>query len=380
MSVMSKKKVLLVFGTRPEAIKLAPVYHELKDCRADFEPVVSVTAQHRSMLDQVLELFDIVPKHDLNIMSDGQTLFDVSRNALRGLHNLYETEKPDIVLVQGDTTTAFIAALAAFYLKIPVGHVEAGLRTWDKYNPFPEETNRQLISVLTDFHFAPTEANRENLLKDGVPSERIWVTGNTVIDALYMVARKDMPLEGFGLDKVDFKKPIILVTVHRRETHGQHIEEICAAMAECATQRPELEIVYPVHPNPHIRLPVQEILGGIGNIHLVEPLPYGIFISLMKRAKLVLTDSGGVQEEAPSFGKPVLVLREATERNEAIEAGTVKIVGRRKSDILREVNTLLDDQDAYALMAQAANPYGDGHTSKRISSILREQLNGHQVT
>jgi len=372
---MSKKKVLLVFGTRPEAIKLAPVYHKLKEYSADFEPIVAVTAQHRSMLDQVLELFDIAPKHDLNIMSDNQTLFDISTGTLRGLQKLYETEKPDIVLVQGDTTTAFIAALAAFYFKIPVGHVEAGLRTWKKYNPFPEETNRQLISVLTDLHFAPTAANKQNLLREGVSTERIWVIGNTVIDALHMVVKKDIPPKGFGLDRINFEKTIILITAHRRETFGQHIEEICGALAELAKRHSDIEIVYPVHLNPNIKRPVQKILGGISNIYLVEPLPYGVFVSLMNRAKLILTDSGGVQEEAPSLGKPVLVLRETTERNEAVEAGTVKIVGKKKNDILNEVNTLLDDQQAYDLMALQANPYGDGHTSERIISILREYLN-----
>jgi len=368
---ISKKKILLVFGTRPEAIKLAPVYHELRRCEPLLEPVVCVTAQHRSMLDQVLELFDIDPAHDLDIMSDDQTLFDVSRDALRGLQGLYDEEQPNLVVVQGDTTTAFIAALAAFYQKVPVGHVEAGLRTGDKYNPFPEETNRKLISVLTDLHFAPTEANRQNLLKEGVPADQIRVTGNTVIDALNMVVKNEMPLQGFGLDEVNFEKAVILVTAHRRETFGEHIREICSAIAELATMRPDVEIVYPVHLNPNIKQPVQALLGRIKNIHLVAPLPYGEFVSVMNRAKLILTDSGGVQEEAPSLGKPVLVLRETTERQEAVKAGTVKLVGRQKTTILNAVNMLLDEQDSYDRMAKAVNPYGDGKAAQRIVQHIR---------
>lgn len=364
------KKVLIVFGTRPESIKLAPVIKELQKYSDKINSIVCVTAQHRLMLDQVLDLFEIEPDYDLDLMQPNQTLFDLSAEGLKGLEKLINIESPDLILVQGDTTTAFIAGLSAFYHKIPVGHVEAGLRTGEKYNPFPEEINRKMISTLTDLHFAPTESNRNNLLKENVPAEKIFVTGNTVIDALYMVVNKQIPLNGFGLEKLDFNKHIIMVTAHRRETFGKYIREICLALSELATRRREVEIVYPVHMNPNIRQPVEELIGGVPNIHLVEPLPYGLFITFLNKCYLVLTDSGGIQEEAPSLGKPVLVLRDITERPEAVSAGTVKIIGRESKNIVYETNVLIDDEYSYNKMARAVNPYGDGKAADRIANHI----------
>lgn len=364
------KKVLIIFGTRPESIKLAPVIKELQKYSDKINSIVCVTAQHRFMLDQVLKLFDIEPDYDLDLMQPNQTLFDLSIDCLRELEKLIKTENPDLILVQGDTTTAFIAGLAAFYQKIPIGHVEAGLRTDDKYKPFPEEINRKLISVLSDLHFAPTESSRDNLVKENIPAEQIFVTGNTVVDALFMVLKKNIPLEGPGLDKIDFGKRLILVTAHRRETFGNHIQEICKSLSRLAKSRTDIEIVYPVHLNPNVRQPVTEVIGNIPHIHILEPLEYGMFVSLIKQSHLILTDSGGIQEEAPSLGKPVLVLREITERPEAVAAGTVKIVGRRQDDIVRETNLLLDDDLAYDRMARSINPYGDGKAAKRIVSRI----------
>lgn len=361
---------MVIFGTRPEAIKLAPVIKELQKYTKEINTVVCITAQHREMLDQVLKLFEIETNHDLNLMQPNQTLFDLSAESLKGIESVIDAVTPDLIIVQGDTTTAFIAGLAAFYRKTPLGHVEAGLRTGNKYNPFPEEMNRKLIASLTDLHFAPTESTRKNLLNENIPPENIFVTGNTVIDALFMVLKKNIILQGFGLEKVNFNKRIILITAHRRETFGIYIQEICNALAELAITRKDIEIVYPVHLNPNIKTPVQTIIGQIPNIHLLEPLEYGLFVSLMNKCYFILTDSGGIQEEAPSLGKPVLVLREITERPEAVVAGTVKIVGRKRYDIVWETNLLLDDESAYNRMARAINPYGDGKAAERIVNYI----------
>ncbi|MFQ5640711.1 MAG: non-hydrolyzing UDP-N-acetylglucosamine 2-epimerase [bacterium] len=366
-------KVMVIFGTRPEAIKLAPVIKELRKYPDKVKTVVAVTAQHRLMLDQVLELFQIQPNYDLNLMQPGHTLFNLSADSLRGIKKIIDAEDPDLVLVQGDTTSAFIAGLAAFYDKLKLAHVEAGLRTGDKFHPFPEEMNRKLICSLTDLHFAPTESNKQNLLKENVPEDKIFVTGNTVIDALYMVVKKDIPLKFAGVEKIDFQKRILLVTAHRRETFGIHIQEICAALADLAKRNRDLEIIYPVHLNPNIIKPVEQVIGGMPNIHLIEPLEYGMFCTLMIKSHLILTDSGGIQEEAPSLGKPVLVLREKTERMEAIEAGTVIPIGRKKERIIAETENLLNDDALYNKMASAANPYGDGQAASRIVEILLNQ-------
>ncbi|MCD6099987.1 MAG: UDP-N-acetylglucosamine 2-epimerase (non-hydrolyzing), partial [Candidatus Marinimicrobia bacterium] len=352
------------------------VIKELEKHNHRLESRVCITAQHRGMLDQVLDLFEIRPDYDLNIMRPKQNLFDITTNAIRGLEGILREEKPDIVLVQGDTTTAFISSLAAFYCRISVGHVEAGLRTWNKYSPFPEEVNRRLICVLSDFHFVPTQVAKRNLLMENVDENKIFVTGNTVIDALFIALKKNRKLDIPQLKEVDFdRKRIILVTAHRRETFGSYIEEICLALRELVRRNEDIEIIYPVHLNPNIRKPVDRILGNIERIHLIEPLDYGCFVQLMNRSYLILTDSGGIQEEAPSLGKPVLVLREITERPEAVEAGTVKVVGRKREDIVRVTNLLLDDKTAYNRMARAINPYGDGKAAQRISSVLHERLN-----
>ncbi len=376
-----KKKVLAVLGTRPEAIKLAPVIKRLKAQKSRFTTVVCATAQHRHMLDQVLSIFKISPDYDLNIMKANQDLFDITQKALKGLKHVLETVQPDIILVQGDTTTAFIAGLAAFYLKIPAGHVEAGLRTYNKHSPFPEEINRHLLSVLADYHFAPTEWSRSNLLKEGIPENRIWVTGNTVIDALMEVARDQGPGARKRFFEESFRKKynlelstknlkLILVTGHRRENFGEGFENICNALRKIAEQRKDVEVVYPVHLNPNVQRPVKRILGKIRNVHLIEPLGYEEFVFLMNSSFLILTDSGGIQEEAPSLGKPVLVMRNTTERPEGIEAGVVKLVGTGEKDIIDGALELLEDKNAYRKMSRSANPYGDGRASKKITDIL----------
>jgi UDP-N-acetylglucosamine 2-epimerase (non-hydrolysing) len=371
------KKIVIVFGTRPEAIKMAPVVRALEN---EFLVKVVVTAQHREMLDQVLELFGIHPDHDLDIMRSGQDLFDVTIGVLKGVKQVLLQERPDCVLVHGDTTTTLAASMAAFYLRIPVGHVEAGLRTYDIFSPYPEEFNRQVTSRVARFHFAPTMRSRANLLAEHVPADRIYVTGNTVIDSLLSIIDKarmtEYPneLKGALPFLLDDQRRLILVTGHRRENFGTGFEQICLALHDIAISQPEVEIVYPVHLNPNVREPVNRVLSNVRNVHLVEPIDYLLFIKLMDRAYLVLTDSGGIQEEAPSLGKPVLVMRDTTERPEAVEAGTVKLVGPRWDAIVQETLTLLNDNVAYAAMARAHNPYGDGKASERIESVLKEAL------
>jgi len=367
-------RVLTVFGTRPEAIKLAPVIKEMAK-RRGIHSRICVTAQHRQMLDQVLDVFHIAPDWDLNIMRDNQSLFDITTSALSKLERVLREEKPDIVLVQGDTTTAFIASLAAFYLKIPIGHVEAGLRTSDKYNPFPEEMNRRLVDDLCDLWFAPTEQAKKNLLREGVPPKRILVTGNTVIDALLWVSeRQAAPSQQEALEALFRERTstplgnrrIILVTGHRRESFGKGFENICRGLKTIAEHNDAVQIIYPVHLNPNVREPAYRILGDSENIHLIEPLEYSLFVYLMNRAYLILTDSGGIQEEAPSLGKPVLVMREKTERPEAIEAGTAKLVGTDPERIFAEAQRLLVEQTEYGRMSKAINPFGDGRAAQRI--------------
>ena len=360
------KKIMVIFGTRPEAIKLAPVIKEIEKNCNNLTNFVCVTAQHRDMLDQVLKIFEIVPDCDLNLMNPNQQLIDFSSKAIKNIGHLIKKENPDFVLVQGDTTTAFVASLAAFYHKIPIGHIEAGLRTNDKFNPFPEEINRRLISAVADLHFTPTQSSRENLLRENIPDSQIYVTGNSVIDALFWILKKNIELTAPCFEKIDFNKRIILVTVHRRESFGQYIEEICQGLVKLVKMRDGIEIVYPVHPNPNILQPVKKLVGEIPNIHLIPPLDYAVFISLMNKSHIILSDSGGIQEEAPSLGKPVLVLREVTERPEAVAAGTVKIIGRTSEKIVHEVCCLIDDQKEYNKMARAMNPYGDGRASQRI--------------
>jgi UDP-N-acetylglucosamine 2-epimerase len=364
----------VAFGTRPEAIKLAPVILKLREAAPALRTCVCVTAQHREMLDQVLALFDIVPDHDLRIMRDDQSLFDVTERALRGLGEVMAAEAPGLVLVQGDTTTTFTAALSAYYLKIPVGHVEAGLRTGDRYQPFPEEANRRLTDHLSTLLFAPTESARQNLLAEGLPPSSIFVTGNTAIDALLMTARRDPPVSHDVLERLDSASRIILVTVHRRENFGAPLDRICVALRQLAESRDDIAIVYPVHPNPNVTAPVHRILGGVPRIHLTEPLDYATFVRLMDRSYLILTDSGGIQEEAPSLGKPALVLREGTERQEAIDAGTATVVGTDSARVVAAVVALLDDQAAYSAQARRSNPFGDGHAASRIVSVVSSQL------
>lgn len=366
-------KVVAVFGTRPEAIKMAPLVKLLEkdeeiNCR------VVVTAQHREMLDQVLSLFEIVPDHDLDIMRPGQSLFDITGRALGGLGPVLEEERPDLVLVHGDTTTTFVAALAAFYLQLPVGHVEAGLRTGNRYSPFPEEVNRSLTGVLAELHFAPTRTSRNNLLREGVAREQIFVTGNTVIDALLATVRPSYDFNGQGqaLAGIDFdSRRVLLVTTHRRENLGEPMREIYRALAEITARYPDVEVVFPVHRNPAVRGVAEDVLGKLDRVHLVEPMDYEPFVNLMARSHLVLTDSGGMQEEAPSLGKPVLVLRNTTERPEAVEAGTVKLVGTGREAVLKETSRLLDEPDSYKAMSNAVNPYGDGRAAARIRAAIK---------
>ncbi|HEX4595211.1 MAG TPA: UDP-N-acetylglucosamine 2-epimerase (non-hydrolyzing) [Bryobacteraceae bacterium] len=368
-------KVLLIFGTRPEAIKLCPVIRSLRENPARFNVRVCVTAQHRGMLDQVLEAFDVRPHHDLDLMLPGQTLFQSTSRILAALEGVLEAERPSIVIVQGDTTTTLCGALAGFYRNIPVAHVEAGLRTGDMRQPFPEEMNRVLTSHLAELHFAATENAAENLRREGVTPDSIHVTGNTGIDAVLYVrdGLADGRLQGREWPDLDASKKLILVTAHRRESFGDGFERICRALAELA-DRPDVQVIYPVHPNPNVQDPVQRLLAGHPNVRLIEPLSYVPFVDLMRRAYLLITDSGGVQEEGPSLGKPILVMREKTERPEAVLAGTVKLVGTDQRRIVGEANLLLDNRSAYEAMARVHNPYGDGHASARIAELIHSFL------
>lgn len=369
-------RVLTVFGTRPEAIKMAPLVHALSKDET-FETRVCVTAQHREMLDQVLKLFDIKPDYDLNIMKPGQGLSEITCRILEGIKPVLEEFKPHIVLVHGDTTTTMATSLAAFYQQIPVGHVEAGLRTGNIYSPWPEEANRVITGHLANYHFSPTEGARLNLLREGIAEEKIFVTGNTVIDALLSISDRFLFDDRLRSEMDSFypflkeNKKIILVTGHRRESFGDGFERICSALAEIALSHPEVQVIYPVHLNPNVREPVQRILSGIGNVILIEPQEYQPFVYLMNHAYLILTDSGGIQEEAPSLGKPVLVMRETTERPEAIAAGTVRLVGTDIAKILQEVTRLLNDEKEYQAMSRAHNPYGDGKACQRIIEALK---------
>ena len=373
------KKILFVFGTRPEAIKMAPVIKAFKDEKI-FDTKVCVTAQHRQMLDQVLDIFDIKPDYDLNIMERGQDLFDITANVLSGMKNVLSEYSPDLVLVHGDTSTTSATAIAAFYQKIKVGHVEAGLRTGNIYSPWPEEVNRQISGVIANYHFAPTKTSLENLLKENKNKENILVTGNTVIDALFLVLdkiEKDEKLKNKILksisDQYKFNndKKIILVTGHRRENFGEGFTNICKALKKIADSNHDVDIVYPVHLNPNVQKPVKNILSNSKNIYLIDPLSYENFIYLMSKSYFIITDSGGVQEEAPSLGKPVLVLRNTTERPEAVEAGTVKLVGTNFEAIVNESQKFLDDEKEYKKMSKAHNPYGDGSASKRIVNFFK---------
>ncbi|MEK6766606.1 MAG: UDP-N-acetylglucosamine 2-epimerase (non-hydrolyzing) [Planctomycetota bacterium] len=386
-------KFMVIFGTRPEAIKIIPVIRKLKE--SGFQVVICVTAQQREMLDQSLVFFGIIPDYDLNIMVDCQDLFYVTIKALEGLKKILQKERPDVVLVQGDTSTAFTASLAAFYLQISIGHIEAGLRTHNKYNPFPEEKNRHLVGVLADYHFAPTELARDNLTKEGIPESQIWVTGNTVVDALLEVINRQSSVvkqeelgmyfkERWKLVLTDDNQKRILVTGHRRESFGEDFRNICMALKEIAERNPDVTIIYPVHLNPNVQKPVNEILGSNQttltddkepkNIFLLEPLEYEYFVYLMSKSYIIMTDSGGIQEEAPSLHKPVLVMRNTTERSEGIEANTLRLVGTKKDIISSEAQQLLDNKDVYDKMSRSINPYGDGKAAGRIVDILTKNL------
>ena len=379
---------MLVFGTRPEAIKMAPLVKAFEAAADHFETIVCVTAQHREMLDQVLEIFEIKPQYDLNIMQKNQDLYDVTARVITGMRDVLSEVQPDVVLVHGDTTTSTAAALAAFYKQIPVGHVEAGLRTYNIYSPWPEEMNRQLTGRIATYNFAPTQLSRQNLLSEHVAEEQITVTGNTVIDALYWVVdkiKKDAELRdhlvrllsdaGYNLNRLDGSRRLVLITGHRRENFGDGFISMCKAIKTLTEKYPQVDFVYPMHLNPNVRKPIHEVFGEdlstLGNMFFIEPLEYLSFVTLMERADIVLTDSGGIQEEAPGLGKPVLVMRDTTERPEALDAGTVKLVGTDYDKIVSEVSTLLDDKEAYARMSQAVNPYGDGKACGRIVEKLR---------
>ena len=381
------RKVLLVFGTRPEAIKMAPLVMELQKKKERIETVVCVTGQHREMLDQVLEIFDIKPDYDLNIMKRGQDLYDVTARVLTGMREVLKEIKPDIVLVHGDTTTSTAAALAAFYQQIPVGHVEAGLRTHNIYSPWPEEMNRLLTGRLATYHFSPTPLSRNNLIKESINDRNIIVTGNTVIDALYWVVDKiknnkelDNELEsvlskaGYDVNRLDNGKKLVLITGHRRENFGDGFINMCTAIKDLTIKHPNVDFVYPMHLNPNVRKPIHEVFGedlsGLKNMFFIEPLEYLSFVYLMEKSSIVLTDSGGIQEEAPGLGKPVLVMRDTTERPEALNAGTVKLVGTDYNKIVNEVSSLIDDKAAYEKMSKAVNPYGDGLACGRIVNAL----------
>ena len=367
-----KIRIMTVFGTRPEAIKMAPVVQALQES-GRFEVVVAVTAQHREMLDQVLRLFEIEPKHDLDIMAADQTLFDVTSRSLLGLNEVLSLEKPDMVLVHGDTTTTFAGALASFYHQIQVAHVEAGLRTGDKYSPYPEEMNRKLTGVLTDLHFAPTETAKENLLKEGVPAERIIVTGNTVVDALLKTVKPGYTFDDPALNQaLESKKRIILVTTHRRENLGEPMRQVYRALRDVLEAHSDTVAVFPVHKNPKVRDVVEAELGGHDRVVLIEPLDYEPFANLLNHSALILTDSGGIQEEAPSLGKPVLVLRDTTERPEAVAAGTVRLVGTDQDEVYQAAHQLLSDEKAYLAMSAASNPYGDGTAAVQIVEAIEK--------
>lgn len=366
----NRVRVLLIFGTRPEAIKLAPVLWAMQARPSEFEPVVCVTAQHRAMLDQMLDLFHIKPDYDLNIMTEAQSLFSVTANALTRLEPILREVAPDWTMVQGDTTTVMVAALASFYLNLKVAHVEAGLRSGDKRQPWPEEINRRICDLLADLYLAPTPAARDNLLREHVPAEQIEVTGNTVIDTLLTCAGWDFDWARSPLNAAPRDRRIILVTAHRRESFGEPFAEICGALTDLARRYPDAQIVYPVHRNPNIWGPAHQSLAGIPNITLLAPLDYLSFVHLMQASYLVLTDSGGVQEEAPSLGKPVLVMRQTTERLEGVTAGTARLVGAVRQKIVEEAASLMDDPVAYQRMAQSVNPYGDGQASQRIAAAL----------
>lgn len=370
---MKKLKVMPIFGTRPDAVKMAPLVKELKKY-PEIETVVTVTAQHRQMLDQVLNVFNIKPDHDLNIMQDRQTLEQIAARSLEGLSSIFGNDKPDLVLVHGDTSTCFISALAAFYRKIPVGHVEAGLRTFDKYSPFPEEMNRKLTAALADLHFAPTAANKANLLNEGIPENKIYVTGNTVIDALKTTVLEEYEFQSGEMKRIDIKgKRVIAVTAHRRENLGEPLEQICLALNDIANEYEDVAVIYAVHLNPAVRETAGRVLGSNPRVHLIDPLDAQDMHNLMARSYMIMTDSGGLQEEAPALGKPVLVLRKETERPEAVAAGTVKLAGVERDNIRSLASLLLDDEKEYTKMAKAVNPYGDGHASERIvKAILHE--------
>lgn len=384
---MIMKKVMLVFGTRPEAIKMAPLVKEFQKDKNKFDTIVCVTGQHREMLDQVLRIFDIVPDYDLNIMKQGQDLYDVTARVLVGMREVLKEVCPDIVLVHGDTTTSTAAALAAFYQQIPVGHVEAGLRTHNIYSPWPEEMNRQITGRIATYHFSPTPLSRQNLLDEGVREEKIAVTGNTVIDALYMVVNKiktdkklDEELEkklnfaGYDVNRLSNGKKMVLITGHRRENFGDGFIQMCTAIKDLTKKYSNVDFVYPMHLNPNVRRPIHEVFGedlsNLGNMFFIEPLEYLDFVYLMEKSTIVLTDSGGIQEEAPGLGKPVLVMRDTTERPEALVAGTVKLVGTNYNKIMDEVSRLLSDEKCYNAMSKALNPYGDGNASNRIVEYL----------
>lgn len=373
------KKILVVFGTRPEAIKMAPLVKALSE-ESSIESRVCVTAQHREMLDQVLRLFEIMPDYDLNIMKSGQDLYDVTSRILSGMRNILSEFRPDAVLVHGDTSTTFAAALAAFYQKIPVGHIEAGLRTGNLYSPWPEEANRKLTGVLAEWHFAPTSTSKQNLIRECVPESHIIVTGNTVIDALRLIRGKiesNSTLQAKFRMMFEFLRndaKLILVTGHRRENFGGGFDRICEALAVLAKLYPEIDFVYPVHLNPNVQKPVRQLLKNLPNVHLIDPLDYEPFVYLMDRSYLVLTDSGGIQEEAPSLGKPVLVMRETTERPEAVIAGTVRLVGTNADEIVSNVSSLIESEDMYQKMSKAHNPYGDGYSSEMIVQSLLKFL------
>lgn len=372
-------KVMTVFGTRPEAIKMAPVVLELQKHADKIQTIVAVTAQHRQMLDQVLDLFQITPDYDLDIMSQGQTLYDITTKSLMGLKDVLAKEKPDLVLVHGDTTTTFAGALASYYQQVPVGHVEAGLRTGDIYSPFPEEMNRKLTGAIAAIHFAPTSTAKANLLKENVSPSHIYVTGNTVIDALMTTVAGDYDF-GDDLKSVDFQNHrVILLTTHRRENLGEPMRHIYKALRRIVEEIPDTEIVFPVHRNPLVRKVVEEELAGVDRIHLIDPMEYEPFANLMSLSSLVLTDSGGIQEEAPSLGKPVLVLRNTTERPEAVEAGTVRLIGTDKDVVYAETKRLLTDQAAYDAMSNAVNPYGDGKASQRIVQAILHAFAGEEA-
>lgn len=376
---MEKKKIITIFGTRPEAIKMAPLVKELEK-REGIDSKVCVTAQHREMLDQVLGLFDIKPDFDLNIMKSKQTLTGITNKVLEGLEEVFANEKPDMILVHGDTTTTFSGALAAFYQQIKVGHVEAGLRTFDKYFPFPEEMNRKLTGSLADLHFAPTKGSKSNLLREGINEKEVFITGNTVIDAMLHTVEEDYVFENELLNKIDFKnKKVIMITAHRRENWGQGIENICNALNKVVEENEDVELVYLVHLNPVVKDVVNAKLGGKERIHLLPPLDTKETHNLMNKCFMVMTDSGGLQEEAPHLGKPVLVLRDVTERPEAVEYGTVKLVGTDIDKIVNSANTLINNEEEYLKMSKAANPYGDGFASKRIVDIIENYFNLRKV-